>query len=293
MKKIALFIKSMRFHQVVVKNSFIFAPVIFSFHFFQKDYLGNSILAFLLFSLITGCIYIFNNCFDKKKDRLHPKKKKRPIASGKLGIPAAAVAASILTAAVLFFIFKFNRDFFIITIVYITLNILYSSYLKKIVILDVMVIAVGFVFRVKIGGAVTYIVISPWLLIITFLIAIFLGLIKRRQELLKVGSDNDKIKTRIALNQYNLPFLDQLISISTSTTLISYIIYVLNPDIQAKFHTKELYLTVPFVAFGIFRYLYLTYTRDKGESPAEIIFSDIPFTANLILWLIVFLFLIN
>jgi 4-hydroxybenzoate polyprenyltransferase len=275
-----------------VKNIFVFAPMIFSLNFFQTDYIVNSVIAFVLFSLLTGTIYVFNDCFDKEKDKLHPEKRKRPIASGELQLSSAVPGAAILLVVVSLIILKFNPAFFIIAMIYLVLNILYSSFLKKVVILDVMVIAIGFVLRVEIGGVVSDIELSRWILVITFLIAIFLALIKRRQEILKVGINNNKIETRITLQKYNLNLLDQLISISTSTTLISYIIYVLNRDILDKFHTKDLYLTVPFVAFGIFRYLYLTYTEGKGENPAEVIFSDIPFTVNGFLWVIVFILLI-
>ena len=154
-----------------------------------------------------------------------------------------------------------------------------------------LIIAVGFVLRVMIGGKINEIYLSPWIFIITFILALFLGLTKRRQELVS-GERDGWVSTRIALKNYSIPFLDQLISITTSATLISYIIYVLNPDIQNYFHTKDLYLTVPFVIFGIFRYLFLTYIREKGENPEEIIFTDFPFLINLILWLGVFVILI-
>ncbi len=251
-------------------------------------------LAFFLFSLVASSVYVLNDCFDKKKDKFHPEKCKRPIASGQIEVPTAAIGAVFLLLAVLFAIYNFNLNFFIISIIYITMNIIYSSYLRKIVILDVMVIAVGFVLRVKIGGEINDIELSVWILIITFLLAIFLGLIKRRQELIKTNrlEGEPGIGTRITLKKYNLALLDQLISITTATTLISYIIYVTNPDIQQKFHTKELYLTVPFVVFGIFRYLYLTYSKGKGESPSEIIFSDLPFSFNIIAWVAVFIILI-
>ncbi|UCH93615.1 MAG: decaprenyl-phosphate phosphoribosyltransferase [Candidatus Aminicenantes bacterium] len=297
MEPVILLVRSMRIHQWV-KNVFIFAPMVFSLHKFQLDFLNikNNFLAFFLFSLVTGCIYVFNDCFDKKKDRLHPDKKKRPIASGDLSIVTAAILAGTILLLSLAAIFFFHLSFFYISIIYIVLNGVYSSLLKKIVILDVMVIAVGFVLRIQIGGVINHIQLSPWILIITFLLAIFLGLIKRRQELVKINeavtSGSAEIGTRITLKKYNLSLLDQLISITTGTTLISYIIYVVNPDIQQKFHTKYLYLTVPFVVFGIFRYLYLTYVKGKGESPAEIIFSDIPFTANAIIWVVVFILLI-
>lgn len=290
MKTLALLIRSMRFYQWI-KNTFIFAPVIFSPNFFELSCIKNSLLAFFLFSMVTGSIYVFNDCFDKKKDQLHPEKCKRPIASGQLSVPTAVIMGSIVLSTSLIAIFQFNLSFFAIAVIYIAMNLLYSFYLKKIVILDVMVIAIGFVLRVKIGGEINNIDLSIWILMITFLLAIFLGLIKRRQEWIKMHNDSDVKgagKTRVTLQQYNLGLLDQLISITTATTLISYIIYVVNPDTQLKFHTDKLYLTVPFVVFGIFRYLYLTYSKGKGENPSEIIFSDLPFSINIVLWVMVF-----
>ncbi|MCP4154460.1 MAG: decaprenyl-phosphate phosphoribosyltransferase [bacterium] len=294
-KTIIYFLKSMRLYQWV-KNTFIFAPVIFSLHFLHLNdisYIKNSLLAFFLFSLVTGSIYILNDCFDKKKDMVHPEKCKRPIASGQLPVLTAAIGAGILTLVALTAIYLFNFSFFIISIIYILMNISYSTYLKRVVILDVMVIAIGFVLRVKIGGDINDITLSVWILIITFLLAIFLALIKRRQELVKMKSVEGKTNTRKTLKEYNLPLLDQLISITTATTVISYIIYVTNPDIQQKFGTKELYLTVPFVIFGVFRYMFLTYAKGKGESPSEILFSDIPTFVNIIIWLTFFVLLIR
>jgi 4-hydroxybenzoate polyprenyltransferase len=296
MKLFILLFKSMRPHQWV-KNVFIFAPMVFALRFFQWENVQNALLAFLLFSLVAGSIYLLNDCFDKEKDRLHPDKKHRPIASGALPVAVAIPAALLTLLAALTLIFLFNRYFFYIATAYIVMNVVYSSYLKKVVILDVMIIAVGFVMRVKIGGVINDTQLSTWILIITFLLAIFLGLIKRRQELIKINNSqlegNRAVETRKTLKKYNLSLLDQLISITTATTLISYIVYVVNPDIQQKFHTKELYITVPFVVFALFRYLYLTYVKGKGENPAEVIFSDIPFTASAILWVAVFIIIIN
>ncbi len=294
-KTIIYFLKSMRLYQWV-KNTFIFAPVIFSLHFLHLNdisYIKNSLLAFFLFSLVTGSIYILNDCFDKKKDMAHPEKCKRPIASGQLPVLTAAIGAGILALVALTAIYLFNFSFFIISIIYILMNISYSTYLKRVVILDVMVIAIGFVLRVKIGGDINDIKLSVWILIITFLLAIFLALIKRRQELVKMKPVEGETNTRKTLKEYNLPLLDQLISITTATTVISYIIYVTNPDIQQKFGTNELYLTVPFVIFGVFRYMFLTYAKGKGESPSEILFSDIPTFVNIIIWLTFFVLLIR
>jgi 4-hydroxybenzoate polyprenyltransferase len=276
-----------------IKNIFIFTPLVFSLNFLKFENVRNSFIAFVLFSLITGSIYILNDCFDKNYDKKHPKKKDRPIASEKLSVCFAVSGAIFIILLSLFMIFYFSKNFFYISTIYIVLNILYSVYLKKIVILDVFIIATGFVLRVIIGGVIIKIELSPWILIVTFLLSMFLGFIKRRQELVKINSSESKeIEQRITLKKYNIPFLDQLISITTATTLISYISYVLNPQVQERLNTKQLYFTVPFVIFGIFRYLYLTYTKDEGESPEEVIFTDLPFTLNIVIWVFVFIFLL-
>ncbi len=274
-----------------VKNLLIFAPIFFSLNFTNVNYLINAFYAFILFSIIVGNIYILNDVVDKKNDKNHPKKKFRPIAAGKLSIITAISIALTTLSLVLIIAFYFNTKFFIISVIYVIINILYSNFLKNIAVFDVIIIAFGFVLRVMIGGKINDIYLSPWIFIITFLLALFLGLVKRRQEFILTGNA-ESIETRSSLKNYSIDFLDQLISITTSATLISYIIYVLNPDIQNYFHTKDLYLTVPFVIFGIFRYLYLTYIKEKGENPDEILFSDIPFLLNIILWVGVFVIII-
>lgn len=276
-----------------VKNVFIFAPMIFSLHMFQLAFIKRSLLAFFLFSLVTGAIYIFNDILDREKDRLHPEKKERPIAAGRLSIFSAGTFALILLAGMLALSAVINREFFYISLFYILLNILYSLFLKSMVIVDIMVIALGFVLRVMVGAAVNQLALYPWILISTFLLAIFLALIKRRQELLKMQSLNPEKITRKTLLIYNINLLDQMISISTATTLISYIMYVMSPDVQQKFHTAKLFYTVPFVIFGIFRYLFLAYAKGEGESPSEIIYTDLPFTVNIVLWVSVFILLVN
>ena len=290
MLKFSMIVSEMRPRQWI-KNHFIFAPLIFSHNFTNPEYLKKSFLAFLIFSFIAGMIYIINDCADLKSDKNHPVKMMRPIASGKISRSASLLFA-IISLTILFFIsFLFDIRFFFLSILYIVINILYTLVLKRIAVLDVMIIAVGFVIRVMIGGEINGIYLSPWIFIMTFLLALFLGLVKRRQELVAISNSGKDI-TRYSLRDYSIPFLDQLISITTSATLISYIIYVVNPDVQNYFHSQELFLTVPFVIFGIFRYLYLTYVKSKGEVPEEILFSDFPFMINLLLWIAVFFILI-
>jgi 4-hydroxybenzoate polyprenyltransferase len=276
-----------------VKNVFIFAPMIFSLHLFQLEFIKRSLLASILFSLIAGAIYIFNDILDREKDRQHPEKKNRPIADGRLSIASAGIFAALLLAGVLTLTAFINREFFYISLFYALLNILYSLILKSIVIIDIMVVALCYVLRLMVGAAVNHIVLFPWILICTFLLAIFLALIKRRQELLKIASIHPEQVTRKTLKSYNVSMLDQMISIATATTLISYIMYALSPDVQQKFHTTKLFYTVPFVIFGIFRYLFLSYVQGEGESPSEIIYTDLPFTVNIILWVSVFILLVK
>ena len=292
MQNIGYFLVSLRPKQWV-KNVFIFAPMIFSLHLFQLAYIRNSLIAFVLFSLVSGSIYVFNDVIDRKKDQFHPEKKKRPIAAGKLGAPAALTAAGFLLLAVLSTAAQLNRSFFLIALAYCLMNVLYSLVLKRVVIIDIMIIALGFVLRVMAGGVINHILLYPWILISTFLLAIFLALIKRRQELLKMQKEEPELPTRLTLKSYNISLLDQMISISTAATLISYIMYVLSPEVQEKFHSQRLYYTVPFVLFGIFRYLFLSYTKGEGESPSEIIYTDLPFTLNIILWVVVFIVLVR
>jgi len=284
------YLKSLRIRHWI-KNLFIFAPILFSLNFTNVTYLINAVFAFILFGFIAGSIYVLNDIIDKSSDSCHPKKMKRPIASGALGTTPALIISFASLIVVLSAGYFFSRDFFVISILYIVINLLYSLYLKRIAVFDVIIIAIGFVLRVMIGGKINDIYLSPWLFIVTFLLALFLGLVKRRQEIYLLQKDGIA-STRVSLKNYSIPFLDQLISITTSATLISYIIYVLNPDIQNYFHTKDLYITVPFVIFGIFRYLYLTYIKEKGENPEEVIFTDLPFLINLLLWLGVFVILI-
>jgi 4-hydroxybenzoate polyprenyltransferase len=276
-----------------VKNVFIFAPMIFSLHMFQLGFIQRSLRAFFMFSLVTSCMYVFNDILDREKDRQHPVKKNRPIASGRLRIRVALPVVVVLLTAVLVLIYQFNREFFWIALFYSVLNLFYSLVLKNMVIIDIMVIALGFVLRVMIGGVVNHIVLYPWILISTFLLALFLALIKRRQELLNIQELKSEQVTRKTLQSYTVSLLDQMISIATATTLIAYIMYVLSPDVQQKFHTTRLYYTVPFVIFGIFRYLFLAYSKGEGESPSDIIYTDLPFTLNILLWVSVFILLVS
>ena len=289
---LCLVLHSMRPKQWI-KNLFVFAPILFSMSIFHSGQVLRACLAFLLFCLLSGATYLFNDMIDRREDQNHPIKKQRPVAAGLLPIKTAAAFTMMIMAVTFLGAWAADSGFFWTLAVYALMNLAYTLWLKSVVILDVMLIAMGFVLRVVAGGQINDIPLSPWILLITFLLSIFLALVKRRQEMVRFRqSDPDLPAFRATLNQYNLPLLDQLISLSTATTLISYFMYVLNPGVKGKFHTDLLILTIPFVVFGIFRYLYLAYVNERGESPEEVVITDLPFVVNALLWLGVFLWIL-
>lgn len=263
------------------KNLFIFAGIIFSKHLTNFDYLLKVTFAFLIFSVIAGCGYIINDLRDIERDRLHPKKASRPIASGKLSIPSAAIAVSILLPVFLFLSFLLEKKFFLATLSYILLDLIYTFYLKNIIILDVLSLSFFFLLRVLAGTWVINVETSPWLLICTVLISLFLGLGKRRHEVITLEKAEEH---RVSLKVYSLPFIDQMIAITTSSTLIAYIIYTLSEETARKFGTRNLFLTLPFVMYGIFRYLHLIYSKNLGGNPEEALLSDVPFLLSILFW---------
>lgn len=263
------------------KNLFIFAGIIFSKNLMNFDYLLKVIFAFLIFSIVTGCGYIINDLKDIERDKLHPRKAKRPIASGKLPSLSAIIAVSILLPVFLFLSFLLEKKFFLATLSYILLDLIYTFYLKNIVIIDVLSLSFFFLLRVLAGTWVINVETSPWLLICTVLISLFLGLGKRRHEVLTIEKPDEH---RASLKIYTVPFLDQMIAITTSSTLIAYIIYTLSEETARKFGTRNLFLTLPFVMYGIFRYLHLIYTKNLGGNPEEALLSDPPFLLSILLW---------
>jgi len=280
MKRIKFYFKLIRLKQWV-KNVFIFAPIVFSQNLFIIDDLKRIIITFFGFSLIASSSYVLNDIFDREKDKLHPEKRKRPIASGKVNIFDALILFTfllILGSALLLFL---NLKVFLVGISYFVMIFFYSIYLKKIVIIDIMIIAIGFDLRALAGAVSINVVLSPWLIIDLFLLAIFLAATKRRQELVKLKESGTH---KEVLNFYSLPMIDQIVPILTSTTLISYIIYTLSNKVKESFNTQYFFLTVPFVIYGIFRYLYLIYKKDTYGDPTTLVLKDIPLIIDILLW---------
>jgi len=275
-------VKSMRPAQWT-KNLFVFAALIFSQRFFSAPLLLKTAGAFLSFCVISGAFYIFNDLRDREEDRAHPKKSQRPIAKGEISPSEALALFGVLAAAALAMAFLLGRGFFWAVLVYFFLQIAYSLRLKQVVILDIFVIAAGFVIRVVAGGLVIGVPISSWLLICATLLALLLSMGKRRHELLLL--ENKAIEHRPILKEYSAYLLDQMIAVVTASTLIAYCLYTISPETVDKFGTSHLIWTTPFVLYGIFRYLYLVHLKGKGGSPEEIIIQDRPMLVNIVLWI--------
>ncbi len=265
-----------------IKNLFLFAGILFSHHLFDAGMLARVGAAFIVFCGLSGAVYLVNDLVDAERDRSHPEKSKRPIASGALPVKAALAVLLILAFACLTAAALLGMPFLLCATAYLLLQLAYSFRLKHIVILDVFSIAAGFVLRVAAGAAVIGIVVSSWLLICTILLALFLGLSKRRHELqlLEGGAGGH----RKVLDEYSPYLLDQMIAVVTASTVVCYALYTMSAETIEKFGTRNLMFTIPFVLYGIFRYLYLIHTRGEGGNPETIMVSDVPLIVDILLW---------
>lgn len=260
-----------------IKNLFVFVPVLFSKHLFSIDYSGEVFLAFISFGLASSLVYVFNDLLDAKEDRLHPKKKFRPIASGKISQSNAVMIILVLFILLLLSSFRFNFRFNLVLIAYIIINGFYTTLLRKVVVLDIICIAAGFMLRVMGGAFVINVYISKWLVLTTLFISLFLAAIKRRSELVLSITQNN---TRRVLSDYSVDFVNHIASISAAGVIICYALYSVAERTVEYFRTENIVYTTIFVVFGIFRYMYLAYTKEKGENTIEILFSDWPMMLN-------------
>ncbi|MEK6636385.1 MAG: decaprenyl-phosphate phosphoribosyltransferase [Planctomycetota bacterium] len=267
-----------------IKNFFVFTALLFSKNLLNLSKDIDALVGFIIFCMITGCAYMINDLVDLEKDKLHPTKSQRPIASGRLNKTTAIKITTIICLVSLSFAFYINSFFGIIVLTYFLLNIGYSIYFKNIVIIDVVTIASGFVLRVLGGAVIISVTSSQWLILCTILLSLFLGFSKRRHELVLL--EDNATGHRKVLEHYSPYFLDQMISVVTASTVICYALYTMSKDTIEKLGTSKLIYTIPFVLYGIFRYLYLVHQKEKGGSPTEIVFTDKPMIVNIILWVI-------
>lgn len=264
------------------KNVFVFAGVVFSQNLLVLANLAKALLAFVLFCLASSAVYLINDVQDIERDRAHPSKRNRPLAAGRLRPVTALAAAGALLLIALPVAFWLSIPFGIILLIYFVLMQAYSFYLKQVVILDVFAIATGFVLRAAGGALAIPVFISPWLLVCMILLALFLGLAKRRHELILLN--NDASQHRTILQEYSPPLLESMISVVTACTVMAYTLYTVFAPNLPQDPYPYMMITIPFVIYAIFRYLYLVYQKDGGGSPEEILFRDLPFLINLLLW---------
>lgn len=282
-------IRSLRPHQWA-KNLFVLAPLVFGQALDDPASIARALVAFAAFCVASSGVYLVNDVRDREEDRHHPLKRLRPIAAGDLSVPVAIGAAVALLAVGGALAALLGWGVLGVLAGYTVLNLLYSAGLKHVVILDVMVLAVGFVLRVIAGGLAVDVEVSSWLLLCTIFLALFLAFSKRRHEIVLLA--DDARGQRRVLDHYSPAFLDQMINVVTASSVVSYALYAISPSTTERFHSRWLVYTVPLVLFGIFRYLYLVYQKPDEKNPTEAILSDPPFLVNMALWALAVLWIV-
>ena len=283
--RISSIIKLMRPHQYI-KNLFIFLPLFFAARITDSALLFNAFVAFISFSLVASAIYILNDYQDIEDDRQHPKKKARPLASGVITKPQAFIIMALLFIAGAVLMALVSTIAMANLLAYVVMNIAYSFYLKHVAILDVTVIAVGFVLRLFVGSAATDVQLSMWIVIMTFLLALFLALAKRRDDVL-IYLDTGK-KMRKVIDGYNLQFLDAAMVIMASVVIVAYTLYTTSAEVIARVQSDYLYLTALFVILGVMRYLQIAFVEKDSGSPTRVVLKDRFMQLTLVGWIATF-----
>ncbi len=276
------------------KNLVLFAGVAFSKRFSDVILVKKSALGFVIFCFLSGAVYIFNDIIDRNRDREHPEKCRRPLASGAIDVAPALLFAIVLLGCMLFASWFLGMEFFLLSVAFVVLNLVYTLVLRNIVILDVISISFSFLIRAAAGVAVLHadapdIELSPWLLICTLFLSLFLGFCKRRNEIYVLES---AASHRNSLREYSGRLLDQLVGLCATAALISYSIYTVWPGTVEKFGTINLVYTIPFVVFGIMRYLYLVYRKNEGGDPSGVLITEKSILVDVFLWFVAVVFII-
>lgn len=273
-----------------IKNLFLFIPLFFAGEFTHLTKIIDLCIGFISYSMVASAIYIINDYRDIESDRLHPTKKSRPLAAGKVSKFAAILVMFLVLLTGFYIAYLLKAKFLFILSLYFILNLLYSFGLKNISILDILIVSSGFVFRIKSGGAITSINVTTWLVIMVFLLALFMAIAKRRDDILiKVQSGID---IRKSIKGYNLEFLNFSLVLISSVTLVAYLMYTVSPEVLLRHNSYRLYYTCIFVIAGIMRYLQLTFVENNTASPTRILFQDRFIQLTILLWIISFCFII-
>ena len=274
------------------KNLVVFAALIFSYNLTDTFLLTRTAIGFLVFCVLSGWVYLLNDLLDRDKDRMHPDKRERPIASGRLPVALVVGVLVVLLAVGLGVGWWIGNDFFWVALAFVALNTAYSLHLRSKVLLDVIAIATSFVLRALAGAEVLIasgepVRISPWLLLCTFFLALFLALGKRRAELRSVSHEH-----RRSLQDYSVELVDRLTTVTVAVTVLCYSIYTIWPETVENFGTERLVFTVPFVFYGLGRYLFLVTRRDKGGDPSEMLLTDRSIASTVVLWVLVVVWIV-
>jgi len=272
----------MRPVEALLKNGFVAAALVFGQKAGDPSAIARIAFAYVVFWLVSCCTYIMNDVLDRASDREHPVKKHRPIASGALGVKTALFFAVIILAVSFGASAAAMPKFALVAVIYFGLQIAYSTILKNLVLVDAMAVALGFLLRVVAGAVAIDIAVQSWLLVSTLLLALLLAFAKRRHELVLLGDDAKN--HRGVLARYSPYFLDQVIAVVTAATLVTYCLYTMWPDTIVKFDTERLPYTIPFVFYGIFRYLYLVHHKKGGGHVGRTLLTDLPLLIDIFLW---------
>lgn len=283
-----MFVSLLRVHQYI-KNIFIFAPLFFSFNYSEFAFL-KVLSAFILFSFIASSIYILNDFMDIEEDKKHPEKKLRALASGKISKNSAKIFFLFLSTISLLSAYFLDINLFIVLIIYFILNIIYSFKLKHIAIIDIFIIATGFVLRLFAGSSVIETTLSMWIIIMTFLLALFLAIAKRRDDVILSSQGKDIRKN---INGYNLEFVNAVMVLMSGVIVVSYILYTVSEEVIKRLHTEYLYITSFFVILGIMRYMQITFVEENSGNPTKIVLKDKFLQITIFSWLISFMVIVK
>lgn len=273
-----------------VKNLFIPLPLFFSGEFFDLTKLSYTFFTMIGFSLVTSFVYILNDIFDIEFDRVHPEKKHRPIPSGKISIKQSLIVGVFLLSVGLISLWEISLNSFLLTVFYILLNFLYSIKLKQIPIVDLVIVAIGFVVRILIGGDVGNVELTQWIIVMVFLLSLLIAVTKRRDDVYQY--ELEKKINRKVVSKYTVEYMDKLITIISSTLLVSYLLFITSESVISRYPSKYLIISFLFVLMGLFRYNQITYVENKSGSPVKIFFKDLFLQITLFFWGLTFFLII-
>ena len=282
-------IKLARPHQYT-KNLFIFIPAFFAFQLTEPGLVANAAIAFIAFSLLASAVYVFNDWIDRFEDAQHPEKRHRAIASGRVKAPVAFGFLALLLLGGGSAAYLLSVEVFTLVLAYLVLNLAYTLKLKHIAIIDIVVIASGFVIRLLVGAEATQVELSHWIIVMTFLLALFLSLAKRRDDVLIYLNTDQKM--RKVIDGYNLKFLDSAMMMTASITIVAYILWSISPEVALRLNTDNLYLTAGFVVLGILRYMQIALVEEKSGNPSKVLLKDRFIQLTLIGWVSVFVWVL-